>query len=222
MKNHLFQKASIFIPLLVILCIVDAFSKDAVTSTQKSTDSLNYNTLLERVKASNPDIDFFQLRMVYANTSDYDPYNDELSNYKKSMYDALNDNNYKEAIEHARGILKRNYVDIDAHLVCEIAYDGLKNAEKRDYHSYIADGLIESILHSGDGKSPETAFIIIDISEEYEVLRSLELRFISQELLGGSKGPCDLLKAYNPESGDTLGIYFNVSILFDYLSKKFK
>ena len=48
----------------------------------------------------------------------------------------------------------------------------------------MADGLIRSITSSGDGATVETAYRVIDISEEYALFRSLNLTMKSQGIVG--------------------------------------
>jgi hypothetical protein len=43
--------------------------------------------------------------------------------------------------------------------------------------------LLDSILASGDGRSPETAFHVFQVKEEYVVLKYFRLNMVQQELL---------------------------------------
>lgn len=77
-------------------------------------------------------------------------------------------------------------------------------------------GLIESILASGDGRTPNTAYLVISIAEEYSVMRALQLRPTEQALLDGG------IDAFSVESdAGTDKVYFNPAAHFRRLSRAF-
>jgi hypothetical protein len=53
----------------------------------------------------------------------------------------------------------------------------LGDSLKSEYHYNIYDGLLNSIYDSGDGISPETAYIVITTKEEYDFLNWFGLQF---------------------------------------------
>jgi hypothetical protein len=69
---------------------------------------------------------------------------------------------------------------------------------------------LDSILSSGDGRSHETAFVVIDISEEYDVLRRLGLQPAGQRLSFHKSGICDVLTVITPQTGDSSELYFRL------------
>jgi hypothetical protein len=50
-------------------------------------------------------------------------------------------------------------------MAAQIAYQETGNAERAQFHKFMADGLLNSIKSSVDGKSPQTAFEVISINE---------------------------------------------------------
>ncbi len=91
-------------------------STAAPVSTPKAGDAsqltpdLAYPILLERVKQSDPNFDFTNLRWTFAQTTSYNPYNIDESDLIGPMYDAYDNNNYELAIELANQILENNYL----------------------------------------------------------------------------------------------------------------
>jgi hypothetical protein len=177
-----------------------------------------YDALLAELKAGNTAIDFTELRMAYAESPDYDPYDVE-PDARESMLDALSERNYREALEDAEEILNRKFVDITAHIVCSIAYRELQNEQKAGYHRQIKEGLVRSILKSGDGKSLQTAMIVISTDEEYVILDVLALRPTGQALLHDKGHSYDRTDGIDPKTKRRTTLYFNIDKLFTSLDK---
>jgi hypothetical protein len=72
--------------------------------------------------------------------------------------------------------LQRCPVDIDAHLIRAVALKELKRFTESDHHLNWFRGLVDSVLTSGDGRTPQTAFVVISVAEEYSILRVLRVR----------------------------------------------
>jgi Domain of unknown function (DUF4919) len=138
------------------------------------------------------------------------------------MFTAMQEKRYEKAIEYAEKVMKAKFVDINAHLIASAAYKEMGNTEKGKFHRYVADGLIKSILSSGDGKSQETAFKVISTDEEYVILRVYGLIPQSQSLLSANGHYYDRLDAVNRETNEKVSLYFNIDIPFGALEKIIK
>jgi hypothetical protein len=166
-----------------------------------------YESLLERVKKEDPEVDFTALRMAYADSPNYKETDSDL---RKAMFSALNEKNYDKAIAVAGQILDVNYLDIDAHLVSAIVSKRKNDTERQKRHDYVGKGLTQSILASGDGKTPETAYVVISVDEEYSLLRVLGLRMQSQALLGLGAHHYDKLEVTDREVQGKRTLFFNI------------
>jgi hypothetical protein len=176
-----------------------------------------YAALLEKVKAKDPDVDFAALRMAFTETDAYAPYGGDRDT-RKAMFAALNEKNYAKAVECAEKILAQDFLDINAHLGAARAHKELHNDERADFHRDVGMGLITSILRSGDGKSPETAFVVISTDEEYVLMNFLGIRPSGQSLLHKDQHSYDLMKGTEQDSGETVSIYFNIDKPFAHLA----
>ncbi len=78
-----------------------------------------------------------------------------------SMQRSLQSKNYRRALQTAENLIARGFVNIQAHVVCSQAYEGLNEPEKAKFHHDIAASLIRSILATGDGKTKESGFEVI-------------------------------------------------------------
>jgi len=167
-----------------------------------------YQILLERVKQGDPTVDFLELRRAYSESPSFmDTGNSDDS---KKMYEAFNHKDYASALKYARKILDINYCDIDAQHTAYLAYRELNDAEHADFHHTVSHNLIQSILRTGDGKSPETAMEVITVREEYVILMVMGLQPNQQSLESSGGHQYDRMEATNPETHEKVTIFFNI------------
>jgi hypothetical protein len=190
----------------------------SVLISDGKTNVSKYSALLERVKLFDRSVDFKELRYSYTETPAYKPYDKE-EKAKELMFKCLKQKQYQEALTQALSILDRNYVDIEAHLVCRISYQKLNNPQKSAYHKFVEFGLIGSIMKSGDGLSPETAIVVITVHEEYIIMEILGLKREGQALLEVKGRHFDRLEVKDHKTGRSMALYFNVDIPMKWLRK---
>ncbi|MBI5745619.1 MAG: DUF4919 domain-containing protein [Nitrospirae bacterium] len=194
------------------------------TGEAKKADTkgeLSYSSLLERVKKGDKPVDFREFRLAYTKTQDFNPYEDDEDTHRK-VFDALDKKEYEKAAAYAKTILEKDYVNIDAHFASKIFYREMKDEERADFHDFIVQGLINSILDSGDGRSPETAYQVIRPREEYIILAVFGLKMKEQSLIESNSHQYDKLKVKDMKTGEASVIYFNVDIPKTWLDKRFK
>ncbi|HEY6871186.1 MAG TPA: DUF4919 domain-containing protein [Geobacteraceae bacterium] len=190
--------------LFVAMCSC-AFAAQANTEAQKEFDAL-----LAKVKQSDESVDFAQLRRLYSQTESYSPFGD---NPPQEMFAALNNSDFKKSRSLAEEVLDENYLNVDAHLVERLACDKLKDEKCSAHHRYVARGIIDSILRSGDGKTPETAMFVISIAEEYLAARALGLRVVSQALEHITGHSYDVLTVVDAKTNAEGRLYFNIDVI---------
>jgi len=188
-----------------------------IPCTAKDTAKAEYDSLIERLKSGDPNVDFGKLREAYAASSEYSPPGN--AEARKAMYDALNSKKYSEAINVAQKALKESYLDIDAHHVLSIAYRESNDPIRADFHHGVAGGLINAILKSGDGKSFQTAMVVLAIQEEYIILSVLALRPGSQALQKKDGHVYDVLNPVSTETNQAVTLYFNIDRPYGYLDR---
>ena len=139
----------------------------------------------------------------------------------KAAFAALNSKDYKGAAKSAEAALKSNYMDMEAHVAASSAYKGLGDTAKSDFHRAVYLGLVNSILDSGDGKTPDTAYVVISTHEEYIALRALGLTFQGQALNNAKDHTFDVMTCVNPETKESFKVYFNIDISWAAETKMF-
>src|SRR4051812_21323661 len=140
------------------------------TPQATTPDATAYALLVDRLKALDRTVDFTELRMAFTDTP---AYRGMMMGFYQPLWRTLNARDFEGAIKLADRVLQQNYVEPNAHMVAARAHQELGHGEQAEFHRFVADGLLRSITSSGDGKTAETAYHVIDISEEYAVFRSL-------------------------------------------------
>jgi Domain of unknown function (DUF4919) len=75
------------------------------------------------------------------------------------------------------------------------------------------EGLARSVMASGDGRTCATAWKVIAVGEEYEVLRYLKLDPDKQSLVHGDPGICDCFSTHD-DSGLVRVVHFDIGSFF--------
>lgn len=154
------------------------------------------------------EVDFLALREAYGAREDFEERCDD-AKIIKSASAALAEESFLEVAELTRAPLEACPVWVQLHFWRAAALFSLDREAEGEVHKRWFLGLTDSILASGDGKTPETPFITISISEEYATLARLGLTARSQALISGPS-MLDLITAED-ESGKTRSVYFNPS-----------
>jgi hypothetical protein len=88
---------------------------------------------------------------------------------------------------------------MEAHKIAAFCLKKAGNEEeaRREYAMFL--GLFSSVLKSGNGMSPETAFVVIAVDEEYSVLETASLTPVKRALVNhgdlssnGSRSSCQI------------------------------
>ncbi len=185
-----------------------------------SLDASVYAMLLDRVRAGEPDVDYQRMRLAYALTPDYAPYDIDPKKQKHRMFDLLFQlQNPEAALLVADSVLAARYVDPDGQYGAGVAHDMLGHADQAALHFALFEGLVDSILRTAEG-TQEDPFIVIATDEAYTLIGVLGLENRSQSLMSCNGAPCDLLELHDPSDGADLKFYFDVSIPFGHMRRQ--
>ena len=129
----------------------------------------------------------------------------------------LEENDLRKLIRYADSVLVDNPFDLRAMNYQLYAFEKLGEKEKFDKKINQMRIVVDAILSSGDGLSKETAFYVIYVSHEYDLLNILGFKF------GGVQKLIDhydyLKLKRNPQK--IKGFYFDITPSLNYLSKEF-
>ena len=212
---------------LILLFVVTCVSAQTPQETPKPTESpaaakpaqaTKYDALLEKVKQKDPSVNFTELRHAFYESPNYNPHSPMMS--YRPLNAAIAQKNYEQALQIAEGVLAKNFVEINAHMTAQIAYQETGNAEKAAFHKFMVEGLLNSIKSANDGKSKEKAFEVISINEEYGLIRSLGLRPIQQALQEDKGHFYDVITVVDPQTNQQSQLYFNIDKPFKWEPRK--
>jgi hypothetical protein len=172
---------------------------------------MTYEELLAAAKADPGGGDYHALRMAFAHTDEYAPYVQDAENIEKLRV-SLTDRDMESALDAVAQLLAQNYLDIEAHMAADYAHTMLEQYDDSAYHRAFARGLIQAILATGDGRGFETAFIVLNVSEEYTVLRVMGLVPGNQRLIEHEGHWFDILSGRQRETNSNLELYFNIDL----------
>jgi hypothetical protein len=152
----------------------------------------------------------------------YHPYGS--SNAKKEFVDAFSAQNYDKAVKKGASVLQENPVDLEVLLKMSISCLKLDQQELKRYYARQYYAFMDVIYRSGDGKSIETAYVVISVDHEYDVIGDLGLRVVQQQLIND----CDLLTISKKDQPKVKGrkkikhLFFNVRMPLLSLSNTYK
>ena len=165
------------------LCVAVAVFCWRRSSARAAAEQASYDTLVAQLKAGNTAIDYQALRFARAELPGYNPYDALADPEKGDLVRAMGANDADRVAAIANEIIARDYTDIDAHAALSTVLQRRGERDQAAFELAIANGLLNSIEQSGDGMTPETAFVVIGIAEEYSLLGAKGLQVAKQSLL---------------------------------------
>jgi len=200
------------------LCVALVFLLAAAGWAGAAQDA-DYDMLLAQLKAGNTAIDFKALRYARAELPGYNPYEALSDPTKGDLIRAMGANDLAMVATLANQIIARDYTDIDAHVALAAVFERRGQRDQAVFDLAVANGLLGSIRDSGDGMTPESAYVVIGVAEEYSFLGAMGVQVARQSLVQAARGPVDALEVVNPANGERRTVYFDVSRLFDAMAR---
>lgn len=181
-----------------------------------------YPNLLDKLKNKSGDLtseDFKHLYYGHRYQANYNPYgtSDLEKEIEEKMETDFNPDGFRDILNLIEKSLKENPINLKLYLYSSFFHNSLGNKEKSDELAEIYFGFLVILLTSGDGHSCETAFHVLSVHDEYELLETLELKSKGQALMGN----CDLIQLVDNTDGIE-ELYFDISVPFASLNDLFK
>ena len=123
-----------------------------------------------------------------------------------------------EMIRIAQSALDDNPFDIPAINIIAVSYLQIGDTVQYRVWDIKQKGILDAILSSGDGEEPESAFHVIDLEHEYEVLQRLGVTVESDSLVNDR---IEYLKVKENAENEN-GFYFNFGACGDIYKKKYE
>lgn len=217
MKKHFTRPVRCYLSAMALICAAlptMAQDKPKLTPNQDvpplvdaKTARAKYDELAAKVKGGDLNVDWKALRLnarvgeVYGDYSPYDASRRSGEAYQKG--------DYAGALKIAEETLAHNIADGDAHLAAYSCLLQLGKGSEAEDERKILLALLDSIIKSGDGKSPETAWFAVSIREEYLVMQlMLEVQFKQQHSMRKDGHFYDVVQVMDKEGKDQV-LWFN-------------
>lgn len=136
-----------------------------------------FETLLQGVKTQPLTADYAGLRALYVKTDTYNPYAP-----RPKFGRLINEQRWDELIDTAQPVLAKDFMWTEGHFLMSLAASKLGRAEQAAFHRAVYAGMVRALTASGDGRTPETAWRVLEVSEEYFLLMLMGLRSHGQAL----------------------------------------
>ena len=186
-----------------------------------------YPELLRRFQAADTTLTVEQNYYFYYGTAtrpDYEPY--RLSNYDELKTalsgDTITEEGWRKAAQIVEKELESDPTNLRFHLYKQIVYSNLYGKESQEafdaYNQVVM--LFSAISSTGDGKTPETAFHVICVSDEYGLMEMFGLSMKSQSLIEKKGRSYDLMELEENEFG-LESMYFDITVSMEALNKMF-
>ena len=188
---------------------------------EKKGSGSYYPGLMQRLQTNDTTLtvqDYHLLYYGYALQPGYAPYaTHPLADSLMSILrkEEVTGQDYEAIIRHGSALLLENPFEIRFLDPLIYAHRMKGNQEMAARLEFRFGRIIETIFGSGDGLTRKTAFHVISVSHEYDMLRALGFGFGGQQQL--IDGKYDYLKVRKNDYGIE-GMYFDVSVLLRSLS----
>jgi hypothetical protein len=161
------------------------------------------------------DIDWQKLRDLYTQTSFYDPYGGAQAIYymlQRAGQQVVYSEQSAEAKQEYDTLLAQHFAHFRSHMqALDMIDKGHLPQTDKPFHQKAMSLIVNSILATGDGKTPDTAFRVIDPTEEAMLLKTyFHYQLESQEFRQEKGHFWDVLNFYNPQNKQRGSLFFNV------------
>jgi tetratricopeptide (TPR) repeat protein len=164
---------------------------------------------------------FFMLYYGQSLSEKYSPYADDSRETADSLRSMNNSGRFAEAAAHGTGWLENNIPAVSVYWITASAFLAAGNYPKAEEYFHKYEGFMASILATGDGRRPESAYIVIATSEEYALTEYLGLK-VSGQFLSEQKGHYFDILTCLTASGEEKQVYFNIDKPFSSLGHSLK
>lgn len=178
-----------------------------------------YSNYVKKLEAGETDINYKDFRYSFLESKQFKEAgkkSKELMKLKEDMYKEMRNKHYDEIIRITQQMLSIDYTDMMAHKILRQTYKITGDSVNAAKYKTIQFGLLNSIVKNGDGKSCETAWPVIQISEEYFILEMIDAR-LEEQSVDNTGGLCDKMEVI--KDGEKRTYYFEVSKVFESYKK---
>jgi len=218
MKKLLFFTVSILAFITISAQKISNVDFDSVKTALDANQGL-YKELIDRFKKADSTLSADEFKVLYYGQcfqQNYKPYGGSGKDFDK-FKEHYEKEDYKKALPFALKILDDDPVDLKMTFKTLVCYHFLNDPENKAAMQMRYENILYTLFLSGDGKTRETAFVVMRVSDEYEAMNNMQVENSSQSL----SGDCDVMTLKKNDYG-LESLYFNISKPFGSLKKLLK
>ena len=173
-----------------------------------------YCEYIRNLEAGNTDIDYQDFRFNFLESEQFKVAGEksgDLKNLEAEMYRQLKNSDYQGLTYTAKQTLSIDYTSMIAHKMLQDAYKTIGDTFNSAKFKTIEFGLLNSIVKKGDGRTCKTGWPVIQVSEEYFILRMIGAK-VEKQSIDNNGGLCD--KMVVNINGEQRTYYFETSKIF--------
>jgi hypothetical protein len=184
----------------------------ATAYAQRKKYQSEYAALAQRATAGDQSVDFITLRSLYPFTGQWDPYGNHTAALLQQAAAASKGKDCARALQKLTEVLKLDFTIDAAHALRSDCLAATDQQSASKIESNIANGLVHSLMDSGDGNTEASAYVVVTLREEMDVLANRHLDSLRQTQVRGSNGQIyNVVQATSDRDGQSLeNIYFDV------------
>lgn len=186
--------------------------------TKDKSSAFYYDSLYERYRSGDTTLSLRDYRMLYFGyffQPGYAPFYGSTESDSIKMLlgtkEDLNTADWQELARLGEAHVHKNPYDLKGLNIVWMAYKQTGDSAKADVYFDKLKKLVQTILSTGDGLSESTAFHVLNVSHEYDILNILGYEFDGNQKLTENK--CDFL-ALKTNADNLPGLYFDVKQIF--------
>ncbi len=180
-----------------------------------------YKKLLQRFQKNPEDLSLDEVFMLYYGHSQQKKFSGYTQTSKTDYRKKFAIGEYFDCIEVANDYLSDDPLLIEPYMYIAYSYLYMGNFEKYKEYSYIYNALLLAISMTGDGKTPEKAYIVISIADEYNMMYYLDFHYGGQHLMNIEGHQYDVFDVQDSNKHET-NLYFFIDTFFGKFGKKFR
>jgi hypothetical protein len=187
-------------------------------------DADDYSRLVAQAAAGDQATDFRALRFSWLDSKARERHSEiSLRPNMTAMLEATKAGNDQLVRGRAVALLSDEYVNLTGQQYLFAACDKIGDKPCTEQAKFVARGLVQSILRSGDGKTCESGWEVAMVEEEYAVLRIMGMQPRQQALIMGKNGghSCDAMTVIDKD-GKEVTQYFTIDRVMADEMKMFK
>lgn len=181
--------------------------------TSDITSDYYYPTLLGRFTSFDTTLTTKELHLVYYGKcfqSFYEP--SSLYEDREEMFELIKEKDFNAALILGKLAFDADPLDLKTLFGLYICHQNLYNLTEAEKYQFLYFALVGTILETGSGKNPKEAFVVMNISDEYEIISSLGKEIKKHKTIKGDTDCFKLKKGEDKTLNKIKKLYFNITI----------